>query len=305
MLNRDVISKDFKEERPVWRLSCYAPGKDSQNLIAGTDMSPEEVRWEMLQEMKQTGGTAQTTQKMQQLEQHILQELQRVLNDPKAAYEQVLAQQQQQQQQQQQPSSSVFGASSTATPSAFGGLGTTTTTIASQQQQPPPAFGASSGLPFGQSGFGAQATTSGPGALVPFGTPPQQTQQQGVFATPPSQTAPAFGASASALPFGQSTTTPPSSALPFGHATTSAPAAAPGGAFGSNASTFGQPSTAPPAASGGLFGGALTQQQAPSVVAGGAPQGGGQVDDEAMKAFMAPKFEFGKIPEVEPPIQVR
>ena len=47
----DTITADLTRERPLWKLSCYAPGRDPPaQLIDGKDVSPEELRfraWEL------------------------------------------------------------------------------------------------------------------------------------------------------------------------------------------------------------------------------------------------------------------
>jgi len=41
----DTITSDLTRERPTWRLSSYAPGKDPPaQLVDGKDVSPEEMR---------------------------------------------------------------------------------------------------------------------------------------------------------------------------------------------------------------------------------------------------------------------
>ena len=47
----DTINVDLARERPLWKLSSYAPGRDPPaQLIDGKDVSPEEMRfraWEL------------------------------------------------------------------------------------------------------------------------------------------------------------------------------------------------------------------------------------------------------------------
>ena len=41
----ETINSDLTKERPIWRLSSYAPGRDPPaQLVDGKDVSPEEMR---------------------------------------------------------------------------------------------------------------------------------------------------------------------------------------------------------------------------------------------------------------------
>jgi hypothetical protein len=56
--DKAVVEKDFSVERPMWFFSVYAHGKEQQNLIKGTDWSPEEARWSY-ESAKRTMGNIQ------------------------------------------------------------------------------------------------------------------------------------------------------------------------------------------------------------------------------------------------------
>lgn len=50
-VSENTITADLTRERPLWKLSSYAPGRDPPaQLIDGKDVSPEEIRfraWEL------------------------------------------------------------------------------------------------------------------------------------------------------------------------------------------------------------------------------------------------------------------
>ena len=55
-LNADTIFEDVRAQAlPVWRLSCYGPARNEPNLKDG-DFSPEEMRWNALQALKEGKG---------------------------------------------------------------------------------------------------------------------------------------------------------------------------------------------------------------------------------------------------------
>jgi hypothetical protein len=55
-LNADTIFEDVRAQAlPVWRLSCYGPARNEPNLKDG-DYSPEEMRWNALQALKESKG---------------------------------------------------------------------------------------------------------------------------------------------------------------------------------------------------------------------------------------------------------
>jgi nucleoporin NUP42 len=48
----ESIKQDLTTERPLWALTSYGPAKNEPNLIAGIDLSQEELRWEYVQAVK-------------------------------------------------------------------------------------------------------------------------------------------------------------------------------------------------------------------------------------------------------------
>lgn len=44
--DKETIKNDLTKERPVYKLSCFGPAKNEPSLITGTDVSPEELRFE-------------------------------------------------------------------------------------------------------------------------------------------------------------------------------------------------------------------------------------------------------------------
>lgn len=59
-LNKDIIVTDLKNERPIWPLSAYGPGKDAPRQLFGgfpIEQSPEEMR--VLYYLAQANGQPQ------------------------------------------------------------------------------------------------------------------------------------------------------------------------------------------------------------------------------------------------------
>ncbi|RUS28992.1 hypothetical protein BC938DRAFT_481193 [Jimgerdemannia flammicorona] len=342
--NEQTMQQDLTRDRPEWRLSVYAPGKEEPNIITGADRSPEEdrVSYYMAAQMgTQTqyvstpvsyfsinyfAPEAITNQsELGQASSAMEQQVNAVLNNLKGAIDHV-------QRLKSQDHLGVFGKSASAPPpftggtSTFGNLGGGSAGSFGTTNTLPGAFGQSATTntsPFGastqpipQSTLGAfgQTTTN-----IFGGNPPAASSTTTAFGQPSTLgggLAPGigFGSNLSSKPgllsvFG---TTPASSA--FGSSATSTMQ---GGVFGQPAGTFGL-GTNGSGALGGIGGGAVTAAATPFGAAlqpgFGQPQQpavptvGTDTQDlshEEIQAFMAQAFEYKKVPETEPPMGVR
>ncbi|CAG8553512.1 4445_t:CDS:2, partial [Paraglomus brasilianum] len=77
------IRTDLTKERPQWPYTVYAPAKEEPNLIEGTDVSPEELRFEFfkLKDFWMYGGEMQYNQGVSQLNSIMKQKIDDVLKD--------------------------------------------------------------------------------------------------------------------------------------------------------------------------------------------------------------------------------
>ncbi|KAJ1663993.1 Nucleoporin-like protein 2 [Coemansia sp. RSA 1813] len=245
----------------IWKLSTFAPVGDKPSMLSGTDVSPEESRLEFVMAQRQTGNTVACQQQFD----FLVNEMDHRLKDI-AANAQVYASQWQQQHGDDSSGRAFGQQAAAASQSAFGQPNPTSSLS---------AFGGSGGaggqLAFGQSAFGQQSafpSSSGGGFSSTLAK---------------EQTASAFGGGRSGGAFGLSST----GTSAFG---VSKPAAS---AFGGSA--FGQPAS--------LLGGSKTTINS----FGNSPQEimeatGPQRDltPEEIEGFKAPRFVFGRIPEVAP-----
>ncbi|PSK53899.1 hypothetical protein B9Z65_7705 [Elsinoe australis] len=91
-LNKDIIVTDLKNERPIWPLSAYGPGKDAPRQLFGgfpIEQSPEEMR--VLYYLAQANGQPQPAiQGEQQLSQQVADQIQKILNDPDGAIKYII-----------------------------------------------------------------------------------------------------------------------------------------------------------------------------------------------------------------------
>jgi hypothetical protein len=71
-------------ERPKWKLSCYALVREGKNAVFGTDLSMEEARLEYLKEVRATGSANMYINTIQSLQSTIDQQLSKVYVNPKA-----------------------------------------------------------------------------------------------------------------------------------------------------------------------------------------------------------------------------
>lgn len=277
----DTIKTDLTTERAIWKLTCYAPGKNEPNLIADQDVSQEELRWQFYVARAQKNEslyvsgdlsprvTASTSADMTraqpeaQLAEKADAAVNNVLNNLEQAYAHARS-------KSTNPANNPQAGAPAASNSAFGTGGF----AQPQQQQGTSAFGSGGVVGAPSGGFGAFS------GAKPAGTAFGQQQPSafgGAAAQAPSTpfggggAAPAFGASAFGKPaFGATAAAAAASG--------SAPAATPafgssgGGAFGGGAaapasggfgafaggakptSTFGAPATHAPAPSGSAFG---------------------------------------------------
>jgi nucleoporin NUP42 len=265
------IAEDLGAQgRPLWKLSAYGPARGEPNLVVGKDVSPDELRV-MAYQARAGGQDAAYAQHEQKLFGEADAAYRQLSANSNAAMQQALRnreekKKQQQQQQQQQ---------SQQQPQQQG----------SMQQGGSTAFGAA---PPASSGFGASA----------FGaaTPAPATSAFGAGTAPPA--ASAFGTSST---FGASTSAPsaqpaqPAATSAFG--ATSAPAA-PASAFGQQSgSAFGAGSAF---GGSGAFGTDKVQDPYKSDV-----PSRGDLTDTVIQAFESASFEWGLVPFIEPPIDVR
>ncbi|KAL8718969.1 MAG: hypothetical protein Q9225_003962 [Loekoesia sp. 1 TL-2023] len=274
-LDKEIISKDLTNDRPLYILSAYGPGRDApQQLFGG---QPREQSFEELRlrhyEFASAGNQSQAIQEAQTLYNNAEQQIQKVLSDPDGALRYITDA------ANQHPNRLDVCKAKGGDPS--------------QLQQPPGIFQSGGGPPtsaptFGQSSFGQpSAPTFGKpsfgqaAAPAPtFGQPASIGQKPTIFgqSSTPNQ-APAFGQTSVPTPFVQPQAVVPLGAQQsqqppaFGQTSTSSPfdqpqqATKPLGAqqsqqqpaFGQQNNFLGkQPSTGPQAS--GIFG----QQQTPA-----------------------------------------
>ena len=321
-----LLKDDFSKEKPIWPLSCYGPEKNNVCLIQNTDVSPEEARWQFEQERRATGGQSinQYLQFVQNAMNNYQSLVQNVLKDPQGSWTVALNGQSL---DSRSTNSQPFGAYS----NSFAALGSSTTSVFGNPQNSTSSFGRSA---FGnQSVFGAQQSSNSVFGATPslpqstssvFGAP----KVSPAFGTPPNATTSAFGQSAFAANnnqqqksvFGQST------AFGGSNATNSSVFGQQTPVFGSSTantpqqSVFGQPapSTHQPASNtfgvhqqpASAFGNNIPSQPLPSfmlpVSATNPPSNTATgSSDTAESAFKMPKFVFGKIPDIEPSVDLR
>ncbi|KAH9446635.1 hypothetical protein Pst134EA_030545 [Puccinia striiformis f. sp. tritici] len=212
-----TMHDDLLTEKPLYCLSVYSPHKSAMNMIDGTDMSPEELRFQAYQ-ARANNTTSQYVAHESQLLQQMDSVIKMVAQNPRESYKhfyhtQLPLNHPNSTFRQPTPRANSFGASSFGSsnqPSAFG--------------QATSAFGGSSTGAFGA--FGSQGAASGVSA---FGQP---------SSVRPAVSA--FGQQTSA--FGTAPSTQPGAVTAFGQPSAfGAPAVT---AFGglSTPSAFGQPS---------------------------------------------------------------
>ncbi|QIX00569.1 hypothetical protein AMS68_006086 [Peltaster fructicola] len=280
------IKLELTDERPIWPLSSYGPGRDAprQLLDAEFEQSPEEMR--LLHYMAlANGNTQETAQRESSTGEAVNQAIQKILSDVNGAVKYVLDGKDQhpnridmskqpfgnQENASSSQSTSTFGAqkpqtSSFGQPSSFG----RNQQSSSFGQPSTPAQGSSFGQPsalgstsFGQpSGLGQNSAFGKPSALggSAFGKPSfgQPSQPSGFAAA---AQAPSFGQSGFAgktTPFGAATATQSSFGQPsaFGAAASNA---SPFAAAANKPSPFGATATTQQVSP---FGAAATAQQA-------------------------------------------
>ncbi|POW13889.1 hypothetical protein PSHT_07551 [Puccinia striiformis] len=181
-----TMHDDLSTEKPLYCLSVYSPHKSAMNMIDGTDMSPEELRFQAYQ-ARANNTTSQYVAHESQLLQQMDSVIKMVAQNPRESYKhfyhtQLPLNHPNSTFRQPTPRANSFGASSFGSsnqPSAFG--------------QATSAFGGSSTGAFGA--FGSQGAASGVSA---FGQPSSVRpavsafgQQTSAFGTAPS-TQPAF-----------------------------------------------------------------------------------------------------------------
>ncbi|KAF2868972.1 hypothetical protein BDV95DRAFT_578023 [Massariosphaeria phaeospora] len=281
-LTKDDIKADLTDQRPIYPLSCFGPGRDApRQLIEGrVEVSPEELRVRYYSQGA-TGNEAVAQNEEQELHTMMQQQVEAILKDLNGAMKYVedgadihpnrvdIAQgkafpntpadapsNQPNSDPFPKASSNSFGNTNQSSASAFG----QPSTSAFGQPRPTP-FGQPSGLgqtasPFGQPSNPGQTTSA-------FGQPANPGQSTSAFGQPsnPGQTTSAFGQTTilgGGGAFGKPTM-PGSNSNPFGQ-----PAQLGGSAFGQPSavgSAFGKPSLP---GTGSAFGqtGAMGQQSA-------------------------------------------
>lgn len=180
------MPSELTTERPIYKLSCFGL-RNSYNIISGTDLSPEEARWQYKQD---PNGYLNA---IGNLVNNVENEIARVKRNPAEAVQLAAANQ-----QGSAIASTTFGGNSTVSAfggnsaiSAFGGnttvsaFGPPTTTSAFART----GFGSTAtssfesskpGSAFGQTGFGTTTAASAFGQPTAFATPPTS-----AFSTPP------------------------------------------------------------------------------------------------------------------------
>ncbi|KAL8902524.1 MAG: hypothetical protein Q9207_004622 [Kuettlingeria erythrocarpa] len=211
-LDKDIITKDLTNERPLYILSAYGPGRDApQQLFGGhpRELSVEELRHRHY-ELAAAGSLPQAIQEAQTLYSNAEQQMQTVLSDLDGAIKYITDAANQHPNrldichlkgvnpsQPQRPAiNSEAGAGGASAGKAFG----------------QPSFGEPTAPAFGQSSFGQTAApalgkpsfgqASAPAPA--FGQPLGLGQKPTVFGKPfNSNSAPAFGQPSAPSPFGQ------------------------------------------------------------------------------------------------------
>ncbi|KAI4175853.1 MAG: hypothetical protein LQ343_001467 [Gyalolechia ehrenbergii] len=298
-LDKDIISKDLTNERPLYILSSYGPGRDApQQLFGG---QPREQSFEELRlrhhELASAGNEAQAIQEAQALYNNAEQQIQKALSDLDGALRYITDAANQHPNrldicrakggdisQPQQPSGIVqpgvapstggptFGQPSFGKPSvpAFG------KPSFGQSAAPASVFGQSAPLNQKRTVFG-QSSEVNPG--LAFGQPAELGQKPTSFGQVSNpNSAPAFGQTSTPPPFGQ----PQQAAKPFGVQQPQPPPAFGQGPtpspFGQSQQaakpsgiqeppkqpTFGQPSFGKPSFTAPQASGIFGQQQAPA-----------------------------------------
>ncbi len=54
--DKEVVQKDFRQERPLWKHSSYGHAKEARCLLQGADWSQEEARLAYEEEKRATGS---------------------------------------------------------------------------------------------------------------------------------------------------------------------------------------------------------------------------------------------------------
>lgn len=317
--------------RPLWKLSAYAPARGEPNLISGKDVSPDELRV-MAYQARASGQEAQYVQHEQKLMQEADAAFREVASNPGNAERQAERNREERkkrlQQQQQalsgraavggagafgQPSGFVggnagaFGAAKQAgsafgTTSAFGsGAGTAsafgqpsgaTTTSAFGQ---PSAFGSNTTPVATGSAFGSTSAfgSSAPPTTSAFGTNNIATPNpSSAFGSSKTETAPAFGG-------GVTSTAPAFGSTSFG----SAPAQPSAFGSGSTTSAFGRSAFAT-CSTPTTFGNAAATKLHEDPYRASVPTKD-QLTADVLSLFEKDSFEWGMVPFIEPPIDVR
>ncbi|KAL8833070.1 MAG: hypothetical protein Q9170_004532 [Blastenia crenularia] len=231
-LDKDIISKDLTNERPLYILSAYGPGRDApQQLFGG---QPREQSFEELRqrhyELSSTGNQDQAIQEAKLLYSNADQQIQTVLSDLDGALKYITDAANQHPNrldvckakggdasQQQQPSGSFGSAAPSASGPRFGqpSFGQPSAPAFGkpsfgQAPAPAPAFGQPANLGQKPAVFGQ---ASNPNPAQAFGQPVNLNQAPAAFGqiSDPS-TAPTFGQNSTPSQFGQ----PQRAAKPFG-----------------------------------------------------------------------------------------
>ncbi|KAL9058992.1 MAG: hypothetical protein Q9206_001670 [Seirophora lacunosa] len=259
-LDKDIISKDLTNERPLYILSAYGPGRDApQQLFGGQlrERSFEELRLRHY-ELASAGNQPQAIQEAQVLYNNAEQQMQTALSDLDGAIKYITdaanqhpnrldvcsAKGDDPPQSQQPPSNFQSGVGGPSGGSTFGQPSSGKSSAPAFGQV---SFGQTSAPPFARPSFG-QAST----APTAFGQPSSLGQRPTAFGQPSNlNSAPAFGQTSTPALFGQP--------QPAAHAfAAQQPPQQP--SLGQQSGPFGQPS-APGQQAGGVFG--QQQVQAP------------------------------------------
>lgn len=296
-LSAAAIGEDLGANgRPLWKLTAYGPARGEPNLVAGKDVSQDELRV-LAYQARSSGQDQQYVQHEQKLFGQAEAEYRRLAANSNAAMHQAIRNRDERKKQLQQQTQTQVGAGASAfgQPSAFGG------TLAGS------AFGAkpaAAGSAFGStSAFGATPATGGASA---FGQPSAFGSSTSAPATAIGSTGSAFAAANTGSAFGSSTTTPafgtssqPASA--FGSSSTPTPT----NAFGTHTTSAFGGNTASPFPTTSAFTGttpAATNVDDPYKASVPKKE---QLTAEVLALFQADRFEWGMVPLIEPPIDVR
>ncbi|KAH9823160.1 hypothetical protein DFH28DRAFT_1018020 [Melampsora americana] len=319
------ITDDLVTEKPMYYLSVYAANKYAPNIIDGTDVSPEELRFNAYQARSNNTMPqyiAQETQQFQQIDSLISSITKNTYSAYKHFYQTRIPLNHPTSTFSQQPTSA-FGAQTTAfgkpafgaqQPTGFGAFGGASSSTSATSF----GFGQSSSNRPAVTAFGQPATAFGASA---FGATPSAPSTSNAFGQPSafgsSTAVSAFGAKPAPSAFGTQPTTSAFGTQPSTSAFGTQPSTS---AFGTQPSTsaFGtQPSTSafgtqPTTSAFGTQPSAFGQQNTTSAFGSStfdpwweeAPKES-ELSPEFLAAFKAQSFTWDCIPSVPPPISLR